>query len=126
MANGNSLFTISASRHRCVLSIYVILSSLITSCINCTSTKRLRLVGRCGVVGSILAFGSIGHAGFESEHRLISHHSTSAFSKLRSLAQCSLDDSARCLLYSASLSYIANLRGRQIEYSSVPVVVLRV
>jgi len=28
-------------------------------------------VGRCGVVGSTLAFGSIGH---ESEHRLFSHH----------------------------------------------------
>jgi len=51
-------------------------------------------VGRCGVVGSTLAFGSIGH-GFESEHHLFSHHgvSVSAFSKLRSLAKCSLDDS---------------------------------
>jgi len=39
----------------------------------------------CGVVGSTLAFGSIGH-GFESEHCLFSHHSASAFSKLRSLA----------------------------------------
>jgi len=28
-------------------------------------------------VGSTLAFGSIGH-GFESEHRLFSHHSASA------------------------------------------------
>jgi len=34
-------------------------------------------VGRCGV-GSTLAFGSIGH-GFESEHRLFSHHGASAF-----------------------------------------------
>jgi len=41
-------------------------------------------------VGSTLAFGSIGH-GFESEHRLFSHHGASAFSKLRSLAKCSLD-----------------------------------
>jgi len=39
---------------------------------------------RCGVVGSTLAFGSIGH-GFESEHSLFSYHSVSAFSKLRSL-----------------------------------------
>jgi len=39
---------------------------------------------RRGVVCSTLAFGSIGH-GFESEHRLFSHHSASAFSKLRSL-----------------------------------------
>jgi len=36
-------------------------------------------VGRCGVVGSTLAFGSTGH-GFESEHRLFSHHGASAFS----------------------------------------------
>jgi len=36
--------------------------------------------------------------GFESEHRLFSHHSASAFSKLRSLAKCSLDDSVRRLL----------------------------
>jgi len=55
------------------------------------------LVGRRGVVGSTLAFGSIGH-GFESEHRLFSHHAASAFSKLRSLAKCSLDDSVRRLL----------------------------
>jgi len=39
------------------------------------------LVGRCGVVGSTLAFGSIGH-GFESEHRLFSHYGASTFSKL--------------------------------------------
>jgi len=54
-------------------------------------------VGRRGVVGSTLAFGSIGH-GFESEHRSFSHHGASAFSKLRSLAKCSLDDSVRRLL----------------------------
>jgi len=55
-------------------------------------------VGRCGVVGSTLTFGSIGH-GFESEHRLFSHDGASAFSKLRSLAKCSpLDDSVRRLL----------------------------
>jgi len=54
-------------------------------------------VRRCGVVGSTLAFGSIGH-GFKSEHRLFSHHGASAFSKLRSLAKCSLDDSVRQLL----------------------------
>jgi len=52
---------------------------------------------RCGVVGSTLAFGSIGH-GFESELRLFSHHRASDFSKLRSLAECSLDDSVRRLL----------------------------
>jgi len=38
----------------------------------------------------------IGH-GFDSEHRF-SHHGVSAFSKLRSLAKCSLDDSVRRLL----------------------------
>jgi len=41
-------------------------------------------MGRCGVRGSTLAFGSIGH-GFEFEHCLFSHHGASAFSKLRSL-----------------------------------------
>jgi len=56
-----------------------------------------QLVGRCSVVNSTLAFGSIGH-GFESEHRLFSHHGASAFSRLRSLAKCSLDDSVRRLL----------------------------
>jgi len=35
------------------------------------------IVGRCGVVGSTLAFRSIGH-GFESEHRLFSHNGASA------------------------------------------------
>jgi len=57
----------------------------------------LLFVRRCGVMGSTLTFGSIGH-GFESEHRLFSHHSASAFSKLRSLAKCLLDDSVRRLL----------------------------
>jgi len=37
-------------------------------------------------LGSTLASGSIGH-GFESEHRLFSHHGESTFSKLRSLAK---------------------------------------
>jgi len=60
-------------------------------------SENLIHVGRCGVVGSTLAFGSIGH-GFESEHHLFSHHGASAFSKLRSLAKCSLDDSVRRLL----------------------------
>jgi len=46
-------------------------------------------VRRCGVMGSTLAFGSVDH-GFESEHRSFSHHGASAFSKLRSLAKCSL------------------------------------
>jgi len=54
-------------------------------------------VGRCGVVGSTLAFGCIGH-GFEFEHSLFSLHGASAFSKLRSLAKCSLDGSVRRLL----------------------------
>jgi len=57
----------------------------------------------CGVVGSRLAFGSISH-GFESEHRLFSHHSASAFSKLRSLVKCSLDDSVRRLLQFTQLA----------------------
>jgi len=43
------------------------------------------LVRLCGVVGSTLAIEFIVQ-GFESEHRLFSHHSASAFSKLRSLA----------------------------------------
>jgi len=51
----------------------------------------------CGVVSSTLAFGSIG-LGFESEHRLFSHHIASAFSNLRSLAKWSLDYSVRWLL----------------------------
>jgi len=51
------------------------------------------VLGRCRVVGSTLAFGSIGH-GLESELHLFSHYSVSAFNKLRSL-----DDSVRCLLY---------------------------
>jgi hypothetical protein len=42
-------------------------------------------VGCCGVVGSMLAFGSTGR-GFDPEHRYFSHHSVSAFSKLGSLA----------------------------------------
>jgi len=46
--------------------------------------RRSFLVGRCGVVDSTLAFGSMGH-GFESEHLLFSHHGASASSKLRSL-----------------------------------------
>jgi len=65
-----------------------------------SSERRLLIfddVRRCGVVGSTIAVGSIGH-GFESEHRLLSHHSASAFSKLRSLTKCSLDDSVRRLL----------------------------
>jgi len=59
--------------------------------------EQITIVGRCGVVGSTLAYGSIGH-GFESEHRIFSHHGASAFSKLRSLVKCSLDDSVRRLL----------------------------
>jgi len=62
-----------------------------------TRSLDINLVRRCGVVGSTHTFGSIGH-GFESEHRLFSHHSASSFSKLRSLAKCSLDDSVRRLL----------------------------
>jgi len=55
-------------------------------------------VGRCGVVGSTYTRFRIhiGH-GFESEHRLFSHHGASDFSKLRSLAKCPLDDSVRRL-----------------------------
>jgi len=58
------------------------------------SSAFVDVVGRCGVVVAILAFGSIGH-GFKSEQRLISHYSASAFSKMRSLAKCSLADSVR-------------------------------
>jgi len=43
------------------------------------SGNIILIVGRRGVVSSTLAFGSIGH-GFESEHRLFSHHGASAFS----------------------------------------------
>jgi len=69
------------------------------------------IVGRCGVVGSTLAFGSIGHV-FDSENRLFSHHGASAFSKLRSLAKCLLDDSFRRLL---EFTQLATLRGGRIE-----------
>jgi len=76
-------------------------SSIIPSAIQRQSAPLQYLpvnVGRrCGVVDSTLAFGSIGH-GFESEHSLFSHNSASAFSKLTSLAKCSLDDSVRRLL----------------------------
>lgn len=44
---------------------------------------------RGGVVDSTPAYGSIGR-GFEFGQRYFSHHSASAFSKLRSLAKCSL------------------------------------
>jgi len=41
---------------------------------NCLLLGTKQFVGRCGVVGSTLAFGSsIGH-GYECEHRLFSHH----------------------------------------------------
>jgi len=46
---------------------------------------------RCFIVGSELAFESIGH-GFESEHRLFSHYNASAFIKLGLLPKYSLDD----------------------------------
>jgi len=69
-------------------------------------------VGRCGVVGSTLAFGSIGN-GFESEHRLFSHHGASPFSKLRSLVKCSMDDSVRRLL---KFTQLVTLRVGRIEY----------
>jgi len=59
--------------------------------------RSKQFVGRCGELGSTLAFGSIGR-GFESEHRLFSHHGASAFRKQISLAKCSLDDSVRRLL----------------------------
>jgi len=75
------------SRNNCVRSIA--LHSIVHG--------TVMVVGRRGVVGSTLAFGSIGH-GFDSEHRLFSHHGASAFSKLRSQAKCSQDDSVRRLL----------------------------
>jgi len=74
-------------------------------------TEHYTAQKRCGLVGSTLAFGSIGH-GLESEHRLFSHHGASAFSKLRSLAKCSLDDSVRRLL---SFTPLATLRWGRIE-----------
>jgi len=55
------------------------------------------LIGMTQALWCSVAFGSIGH-GFESEDRLFSNHSASAFSKLRSLAKCSLDDSVHRLL----------------------------
>jgi len=67
---------------------------------NLSFTKELLDKINCEALwcsGSTLTFESIGH-GIESEHRLFSHHSASAFSKLRSLAKCSLDDSVRRLL----------------------------
>jgi len=61
-----------------------------------------------GLVGSTLALESIGH-GFESEHRLFSHHVASAFSKLRSLAKCSLDDSMSEWAHTAAPERLASL-----------------
>jgi len=83
----------SRNSHSYCVVAYVEFIDLYTSCWMCA----VYFVGCCGVVVSILAFRSIGH-GFESEHRLFSHHEASAFSKLRSLAKCSLDDSVRRLL----------------------------
>jgi len=74
-----------------------------------------------GVVGSTLAFESIGR-GFESEHHLISHHRASAFSKLSYLPKCSLDDSVRWLLWFTQLVIPS---GEGESSRSVPVVVLR-
>jgi len=48
----------------------------------------------CGAVVEHTRFRIHSHW-FESEHRLFSHNSVSAFSKLRSLTKCSLDDSVR-------------------------------
>jgi len=56
-----------------------------------------RVVLYVGLWCSTRAFGSIGH-GFESEHRLFSHHGASAYRKLKALALCSLDDSVWSLL----------------------------
>jgi len=76
-----------------------------------------------GVVGSTLAFGSIGH-GFESEHRLFSHHGASAFSKLRSLITGEVltgrFSSSTAVVHSASYP-----PGEGESSSSIPVVVLR-
>jgi len=58
---------------------------------------KVIFVRRYGVEGSTLTFGSVGH-GFESEQRLFSNNGASAFSKVRSLASCSLDDSVCRLL----------------------------
>jgi len=78
---------------------YLLTYSLVCLFVFIGLSDNNELMGRYGVVGSTLAFGSIGHGhGFESEHRLFSHHSASAFGKLRSLAKCSLDDSVRRLL----------------------------
>jgi len=81
------------------LALYIQLNSMKSK----TANNKISLlqgpmsVRRCGVVGSTFAFASIGH-GFESEHRLFSHHGASAFSKLRSLAKFSLDELVRRLL----------------------------
>jgi len=76
-----------------------------------SSDSKVFSKGSCGVVGSILAFRSIGH-GFKSKHSLFLHLGASAFSKPRSLAKRSLDDSVRRLL---SFTQLATLRGTQIE-----------
>jgi len=54
------------------------LTSILSSCLYRPT------VGRCGVAGSRLVFGSIDR-GFESDSRFFLHHSASASSKLRSL-----------------------------------------
>jgi len=70
-------------------------------------TLQRPLVGRCGVVGWAIAHSLSDpyHMGSNPiEHRLFSHRGASSFSKLRSLAKCSLDDSVRrhAVVYSAS------------------------
>jgi len=74
--------------------------------------------GRCGVVGSTHAFGSIGH-GFESEHRLFSHHIASAFSKLRALTPSS---STSLYLNSSVARYLPSrtLRSQNTNLLAVP------
>jgi len=115
-ATGASCVLNSRINYQYCLRIYCIVSeALISYCdlpvLSAQAKRGATQQRRCGVVGSALAFGSIGR-GFESEHRLFSRHGASAFSKLRSLAKCSLDDSVRRLLLFPQL---ATLRGRRIE-----------
>jgi len=60
------------------------------------------IVGLCGVMGSTLAFGLIGH-GFESEHRLFAHHSLQS-SKITGIVLTGRFSSLPAVVHSASYS----------------------
>jgi len=72
-------------------------SSLVLNLYQTNATDIIWIIRNICIAKLCGALWFMGH-GFESENRLFSHHGASAFSKLRSLAKCSLDDSVRRLL----------------------------